>query len=348
MLIDLEIRNLRIIEHALLQCDPGRNVITGSNGSGKTTLIEAIALAATGRSFRTRTGAPLVRFGTEEAGLRAHFTLSSQTIEERRVHCRLGQREFLAEGSPVLTQDAARATPILVLTSDLIAGIARSAQDRRRFWFWLMFHVEPRFGDLWSRFRRALHQRNAALAGKDPALAAWDTPLIELGEALLDQLATVLDQWSALWPRFAQALGLGTLEATLYRGFDGLSFRDALSAHRLIDRRRGFTGVGPHRADFVFRLNGHPLATFASQGQIKLAAATLFAAQAELIHRQRGALMGAVDDLPAALDRDHAGSLWELLGDIPAQWFITTQAGDWAGPRGKRFHVEQGRVRADA
>lgn len=348
MLIDLEIRNLRIIEHASLQWDPGRNVITGGNGSGKTTLIEAAALAATGRSFRTRTGTPLVRFGTEEASLRAHFTLRSQTIEERRVHCRPGRREFLAEGSPVLTQDAARATPILVLTSDLIAGIARSAQDRRRFWFWLMFHVEPRFSDLWSRFRRALQQRNAALVRKDPALAAWDTPLIDLGEALLSLLATVLDQWSALWPRFAQALGLGTLEAKLYRGFDGPSFRDALSAHGPIDRSRGFTSVGPHRADLVFRLNGHPLAAFASQGQIKLAAAALFAAQAELIYQQCGALVGAVDDLPAALDQDHAGSLWELLGDIPAQWLITTQAGGWAGSRGRRFHVEQGRVRPDA
>ncbi len=347
MLIDLEIRNLRIIEHALLPCDPNHNVITGSNGSGKTTIIEAVALAATGRSFRTRTGVPLVRFGTEEAALRARFALASQTIEERRVHCRLGQRELLAEGAPVLAQDAARVTPILVLTSDLIAGVARSAQDRRRFWFWLMFHVEPRFGELWSRFRRALQQRNAALARKDPALNAWDTPLIELGEALLRQLSTSFDQWSALWPRFAQALGLGALEATLYRGFDGPAFGEALSAHRATDRSRGFTGVGPHRADLVFRLNGHPLATFASQGQIKLAVAALFAAQIELIRQQRGALIAVVDDLPAALDPEHAGLLGELFCDLPAQRFITTQSGDWASSRGKRFHVEQGEVRPE-
>ena len=45
-----DVRNLRDVRLAL---DPGLNVFMGRNAQGKTTLLEAVALLARGRSFRT-------------------------------------------------------------------------------------------------------------------------------------------------------------------------------------------------------------------------------------------------------------------------------------------------------
>ncbi|MHB1951308.1 MAG: DNA replication/repair protein RecF [Acidiferrobacteraceae bacterium] len=344
MLRDLEIRNLRIIEHAALSCDPRRNLITGDNGSGKTTVLEAVALTATGRSFRTRAGVPLIRFGSDEAVLKARFALPSQAMEERSLRCRARERELRSEGEPIAAQDAARAIPILVLTPDTIAGVAQSAQDRRRFWFWLMFHVEPQFGPLWSRYRRTLAQRNQALLHGPSALAAWDDALVETGETLVAQFRGVFERWVEASARFARSLGVGPLEMGMHPGFEGARFRDALAAHRNEDRARGFTGVGPHRADLILRLKGRPLAAYASQGQIKLTAVALVAAQAELIQEHHGALIGAIDDLPAALDTRHAQDVWALLQEVSGQWFATTQTAPGADGWGRRFHVEQGRL----
>ena len=46
-------QNLRSIQSADIQPDPGVNIFYGANGAGKTSLLEAIHILSTGRSFRT-------------------------------------------------------------------------------------------------------------------------------------------------------------------------------------------------------------------------------------------------------------------------------------------------------
>src|SRR3990172_5235445 len=52
-LVSLELHNVRLYEHILLEPNQHLNLISGANASGKTTLLEAIHLLGTGRSFRT-------------------------------------------------------------------------------------------------------------------------------------------------------------------------------------------------------------------------------------------------------------------------------------------------------
>ena len=49
----LEVRDLRNIRDAAVTLEPGLNVFVGRNAQGKTSLLEAVALLARGRSFRT-------------------------------------------------------------------------------------------------------------------------------------------------------------------------------------------------------------------------------------------------------------------------------------------------------
>ena len=48
---------------------PGVNLILGDNAQGKTNLLEAICYLSTGRAFRTRKEAELLRFGSDFADL---------------------------------------------------------------------------------------------------------------------------------------------------------------------------------------------------------------------------------------------------------------------------------------
>ncbi|MHB8415093.1 MAG: DNA replication/repair protein RecF [Acidiferrobacteraceae bacterium] len=345
MLVDLEIRDLRIIERAASRCHPTGNLILGRNGSGKTTLLEAIALIATGRSFRTRVGVPVIRFGTQEACVRAHVALGTGGIEERILRCRPGRRDLVLDGTPTVQHTAAQGLPVTVLSQDTAAGLAESAEHRRRLLFWLMFHVEPRFTVTWARYRRSLEQRNAALLRGDRGLSAWDVPIVQQGEELLGYARSALALWSAAWPHFSDCLGIGTIQADLNPGFTGGSFGSALAVAADTDRRRRFTTVGPHRLDLTLRLDGRAIGLFASQGQTKLVSAALTIAQTDVIRRLRGTAIGLVDDLPAALDHEHARRLWGLLREIPAQWFVSAPSDEWPYDEwGSVFHVEQGRI----
>lgn len=49
----MEIGDLRNLRAVRLSLDPGLNVFLGRNAQGKTTLLEAVAVLARGRSFRT-------------------------------------------------------------------------------------------------------------------------------------------------------------------------------------------------------------------------------------------------------------------------------------------------------
>lgn len=59
----LIVRDVRNLEEIDWRPAPGLNVLVGPNGGGKTSLLEAIHLAAVGRSFRTRDTTQIVRRG---------------------------------------------------------------------------------------------------------------------------------------------------------------------------------------------------------------------------------------------------------------------------------------------
>ena len=61
----LSLRGFRNYEDAQAQFVPGVNLLVGGNANGKTNLLEAVSYLSTGRSFRTRREAELIRFGAD-------------------------------------------------------------------------------------------------------------------------------------------------------------------------------------------------------------------------------------------------------------------------------------------
>ena len=236
------------------------------------------------------------------------------------------------------------------------ALVSGGAENRRRFLDWGLFHVEQGFLPLWRRYARALKQRNALLkaGGGNAQLDAWDHELAEAGEALTAQreryLADLAPQATRIVTRLAHGLALGGLEFQPGWRRQELSLSDALFLGRERDRLSGYTGAGPHRADWSLTLKGLPGREALSRGQTKLVALALLLAQAgDYANRHGHWPVIALDDLPSELDRGHQRRVLELLLDHPGvQLFITateepTGLRDLAASR-RVFHVEQGRI----
>lgn len=343
MLEQLEIRDLRVIESASLQCSAGAHLIVGANGAGKTTILEAISLLGSGRSFRARSAGALVRFGAPAASVAGRRVLG-EARQQRRIEVGRGRRDLVIDGTAFTRLEAARSMPLVVLSGEGVAGLTASPEHRRRQLFGLMFHVEPRFLTLWRNYRQALQQRNRALAARDRSFTAWDEPLAQAGDAILALAEPVLMELQSRMATPAAALGLREVHLGLEPGYSG-SLRPALRAAAGSDQQRGFTSMGPHRLDVRISLGGVALGPHGSGGQIKRVAGALTAAQAALIRERGAAPLGLVDDLPAALDARGLRSLVELLFNVPIQWFATTPDCDRSQAAGARvFHVEHGRV----
>lgn len=348
----LEVRNVRVLSSVDVAPGAGLNVFEGANGSGKTSLLEAIHLLGSGRSFRTHRLTELVARG--ESGLLSRGEVRGEDgavvsvgVEKRPQ----GLRIRVAGETVRSASDLARRLPLVVITPDSQRLLTDGAVLRRQLMDWALFHVEPTYLDVVQRYRRALRQRNAALReGVGPgALAPWDQEVAEAGEALHRQRDRFLE---SILPVYAEALAdLLSMEVAIrYQpGWDrGQALAEALVGHGPRDRARGFTSVGPHRADLRFFTDGVPLHQVLSRGEGKLFVVGLVLAQGRFLQTTQGRHpIVLVDDLASELDGDSRARFFRQLRALGAQIFVTTvsrdlvDTADWKGLR--VFHVERGK-----
>jgi len=346
----LEVADLRCIERAVLEPEPGLNVIAGSNGAGKTAVLEAINVLGTGRSFRAGGLRELTRWGADSLSVRGRlYGRDGPTIIS--VARGSGEAQIAIDRRPVRSAAAlARALPLVVLdvgSAELVEG---GPKARRRWLDTTLFHVEQGYLDLWLGYHRALRQRNAALiAGTvDSSGTPFDHLLVKEAEALTD-MRHRLFAWLAQWAE-DRALSLldHPLQLQYRRGWaEGPDFATVLRDRLQADRQLGSTLLGPHRADVVIRSRERAVRHHVSRGQGKLAASLLLLAQAACLTDLRGeAPLLLVDDLASELDAVARERMVTFLRDTGSQVFLTTTDRALLPSSGiaRLFHVEQGRV----
>ncbi|MBO9718029.1 MAG: DNA replication/repair protein RecF [Pseudoxanthomonas sp.] len=358
----LSLRDFRRFDTVELLPAAGVNLLVGPNGAGKTSVLEALHLMAYGRSFRGRVRDGLVR---EHAPAVEVFVEWEEAGTAGSIRRRSGLRHTGQSWTGRLDgQDVAHlgelCAALAVVTFEpgshgLIAG---GAENRRRFLDWGLFHVEQGFLPIWRRYARALKQRNALLkaGGGAAQLDAWDHELAEAGETLTafreGYLTELVPRVLEVATRLTRDLAVAGLDFQPGWRRQELSLADALLLGRERDRAVGYTGVGPHRADWVLRFAGLPGRDALSRGQTKLAALAALLAQAADYAVRRGQWpVLALDDLPSELDRDHQTRVLAFLQEQPGlQLFVTaTEVPDNLVGQLREFHmfhVEQGQITA--
>jgi DNA repair protein RecN (Recombination protein N) len=93
LLRELRVRDLALIDEAVLEFGEGLNVLTGETGAGKTVLVEALGLILGGRG-----DAGLVRAGAEKLELEAAFDVGGN----REVHRIAGEEGIEVEGEVII------------------------------------------------------------------------------------------------------------------------------------------------------------------------------------------------------------------------------------------------------
>jgi DNA replication and repair protein RecF len=347
-LAELRIENLRCIESAGLEFSAELNLIAGENGAGKTSILEAIFLLGRGRSFRTRSSERLIRYGQPKLvvyGRTDDLPAKQAGIE---IAADGGTRARINGKNASSLLELSGVVPVQAIDPEIHKLVDQGPERRRRWLDWLVFHVEPSFGVHWSRYNRALKQRNAALKTGAAVIDAWDKELISNGVAITEARQRSL---ARLRPRLEQTFErFGGLDVAV--GFSGgwsaeTSFEEALRAHRERDRQRGTTTTGPHRADVTLRRSHRAARETLSRGQQKLTAVAMIVSQLQLLQDEQG--MRAVlllDDPAAELDERNLQRLFAELSSLRCQMIATSLTPETAlfqAPKAT-FHVEQGRV----
>jgi DNA replication and repair protein RecF len=347
-LAELALEDVRCLRRAEFHLHPGQNLIWGGNASGKTSLLEAIFLLGRGRSFRTRNSERLIRHG--EPRLRVVGKTVGPPTESIGVEVsRHDGTVAKLRGAYVSSlAELSRAFAVQVIEPGAHKLIEEGAQRRRRWMDWAVFHVEPDFIDVWSRYARALKQRNAALKAAPAQAFAWDAEVAKQGEIIATLRQHFIERLQPHWAISVRELTGLEIELHYARGWAADStLAEALVAARDRDAARGMTHAGPHRADVVVRLERGLARETLSRGQQKLVAAAMTLSQLSLIHDQSGTLPTLLLDDPAAeLDRDRLARFVARIRQLQCQLVVTSLSPEIQlfGAPDRVFHVEQGNI----
>ena len=345
----LVVRDVRCIEHAELEIPSGLTLLWGDNGSGKTSLLEAMFLLGRGRSFRTRNTERLIRRGQDH--LRVVGQVGGGVGEVRTIglEARASAVSARVAGQPVASlAELSQAFPVQVIEPGVHKLLEEGGHRRRRWMDWAAFHVEPQFVDTWSRYTRALKQRNAALRTSPDQAAVWDVELARTGELIAESRRGLLQQLQPYWEEAVSALTGLEVQLHYLRGWSAdRSLTEALETSRVRDATRQLTHSGPHRADVSMRLSGRPAREVLSRGQQKLVAVAMTLAQLRLLQNLTGTTPTLLLDDPAAeLDGQRLRLFIGEVKQLRAQLIVTslTSESRLFGTPERTFHVDHGGV----
>ena len=349
------LRRLRLVRfRALPAIDwrpaAGWNLISGPNGSGKSSLLEAIYLAATGKSFRTPTLAECCARGEESFLVQAE--VAREGVWDLAVaYSRDGRRLTLQERPSAVAEHLAL-LPVVAWSEaerDLVAG---PTAGRRRFLDRAALLLKPPRLAEHVELHRALAQKRHLLAarGRGADLEAWNellAPLVARRAAERAELTARLEA-AARELLARQGADLPPLRltyqpspATALDGAAAVAAALALAAGS--ERERGQPLLGPQRDRVEILLAAGAARRTPSAGERKVLVLSLLAGLAALLCAADRAPLVLLDDLDAELDRERLALATGLFSGAPQTVATSSRPEAFAGLReGARWGLAKG------
>jgi len=351
----LVIHHLRNISSAELTFNSKINMLVGANGSGKTSILEAIYFLGLGRSFRTHLTNRVISYEQQAFTLYAEIDNHNIKVPVGLQKSQNGETLLKINGShasklAVLTQYL----PLQLITPESYLLVSGSPKNRRAFLDWGVFYHEPLFYHNWTRIKRLLKQRNAALKQCKTynELQVWDNALCLLSDEISTQRQAYFDLLVPLINKtLADFLPDFSITSQFFCGWDkkNKSLQDYLTDNFYRDKQLGYTSAGPQKADLRFKINGLPVSDVLSRGQLKLFVYALRLAQGLFLNSfNNKQCVFLIDDFSSELDQTKQQLLAKHILNSNAQVFITVieknSIETLFGPERTVFHVEHGKI----
>lgn len=321
--------------------ESGLNLLVGPNAQGKSNLLEALAMLATGKSFRAHRDAELVRNGGERADISGTARIAAGEIHLRCAIVRTpaGTRKSFEVNNAVVgfARFLGRTRVVTFVPADLQL-VSGAPALRRALLNGALAQLSPTYYRDLALYQKIVQQKSALLRGavapdRDLLLAYNDevlrpaSALIAARRAFVEELAAATEAIYARWRGTSERLRVE------YAPNPAGDLADALAANVESELRRRTTLVGPHRDELRLTIDGSPLAAFGSQGQQRTAVLALKVAEYDVMRARTGdAPILLLDDVLSELDAERAGGFLGALSGFEQAFLTTTEAPRAVGP----------------
>jgi DNA replication and repair protein RecF len=349
------------------------NILFGKNTAGKTNLLEAIHFLSYTYPFKFNHQRNLINknaaftrleglvFKDRKLNIIATLESKSNLIYEKKFKV----NKILQKPSNFLGD----LKVISFLPSDISLINAPPSQKRRHF-NKLLILLDPLYCQKLLRLKKIIHTRNKLLElirnkkSQKDELLFWDKELANYGafvflrrqqvislinkiiKPIYQDLTSTKDKLSITYQSFFQKLKKFGKEKIV----SGYQAEIAKIRHK--ETRAACSLLGPHRDDFIFKLNNYPLIFFGSRSQFREAILALKLSEGKLVEKvtlEKPILL--LDDVGSELDEERKNYLFDFLKKyiLPSgQVFITTTSLEKINKefleKAKIFKIENGKV----
>lgn len=362
ILNNLKLMNFRNYGSLEIHFSPEINFITGDNGSGKTNILEAVSVISNLKSFRNTSDSHIIKWGSSSYYCSGNIVNSE--YEKFEVGF-LNESEKIKKKIKIDGKEITRASDYygklltVIFNPSDINIITGAPEIRRRYFDSVISKIFPEYIDELNEFKSVLNSRNILLKkireGKadNRQLDVWNRLFSEKAYIILKRREIFIKDFNTFFNNSYSLIG-GESESPEIK-YNSVISGSAEDFYKLIqgrireDLRRGSTGTGPQRDDYIFQ-NGNFINfnNYASQGQKRTASISLKLAEFEMISKikQKKSII-LVDDIFSELDEKRRSNMIDLLKN-KSQLIFTMVNSDYitAGIKGdlKIFSVDNGRI----
>lgn len=325
----LKLKNYRNYREINIDFKENINLLYGNNGEGKTNILESIYLASYGHSNRSVKDNEIIKFDEEEAHIKMDFVKNNveNTVE---IHIKKDKKKGIALNGIKVKKisDIIGKVNLIFFSPEDLKIIKEGPQKRRDFLDKSISEIDSVYLYNLVRYNKLLEKRNVLLRdisqkinvreNKD-FLYAIDENFIKCGEILIkkrkEYIESVKENINNVYKYITD--GKNTLDTIYEKSVDEGNFEKKLSKNLEKDIKNNTTGVGPHRDDVAFLLNGKDLRKFGSQGQTKIASFACKLSQIQNVRKISGEKpILLLDDVFSEIDEEKQEKLSSIIKDI--------------------------------
>lgn len=348
---ELRLLHFKNWEEAQFSFSPKLNAFTGPNGSGKTNVLDAIHYLSMCKSYFAGSDVGNIKDNEPFLVIEGDFMKNEASSH---IYCGLkrGQKKVFKKNKKEydkLTEHIGQFPTVVISPYDRDL-ITDSAELRRRFMDAVISQGDHHYLHHLVRYNKAVSQRNAllkyfaqnrtfdsdSLAMYDEQLDEHGTPVFEKRKFFTERLTPKLQDY------YQQIAGHESPGLSYQSALSDKPIRTLLEENLPKDRLNQYTGVGVHRDDLSFKLNGRPVKRYGSQGQQKSFLIALKLAQYDFLkEEQETKPVLLLDDIFDKLDEERVEHLVRLVSSENfGQIFLTDTHPERTEPLVKKIHSE--------
>ncbi len=326
----LSVQHIRTHRQYLLDLSPNVTLITGKNGSGKTSLIEAIYIALQGTSFKS-SDTDVLQYEQPWWRIDIAFDDDTSRVVKFDPSKTSGKKQFIIDQKIAYRLTPRYKYPVVLFEPDDLRLLNGSPTRRRQFIDHFISQLEPLYVASLRKYDRALKQRNNLL--KRPyttqdELFVWNVALSEYGAEIIEQRVRFIEHINNHLDGVYNSIAHSTDYVSVHYshtlvGSVKQKLLNELHASIERDKHLGYTSIGPHRHDVVFKFNDSLALSVASRGEVRSIVLALKFIEVDIIQQLTGKKpIILLDDVFSELDESRQVALMTNIKDC--QMIIAT------------------------